>query len=60
VEVRARLDPVGDAATRIALEIDVSSSPLLGFLAREAERRINAELPAALERFRALVEAEPA
>ncbi len=60
VEVRARLDPVGEDATRIALEIDLSTSPLLGFVAREAERRINAELPAALERFRALVEAEPA
>jgi len=61
VEVRTRLDPVGDdgAATRIALEIDLSTSPLLGFIAREAERRINAELPAALQRFRELVEAEP-
>ncbi len=62
VEVRTRLDPVGDdgASTRIALEIDLSTSPLLGFIAREAERRINAELPAALQRFRELVEAEPA
>jgi uncharacterized protein YndB with AHSA1/START domain len=61
VEVRTRLDPAGDAgtATRIALEIDLSTSPLLGFVAREAERRINAQLPAALERFRALVEEEP-
>lgn len=58
VEVRTRLDPVGEggAATRIALEVDLSTSPLLGFIAREAERRINAELPAALERFRQLVE----
>jgi len=60
VEVRARLDPVGEAATRIALEIDLSTSPLLGFIAREAERRINAELPASLERFRALMEADAA
>ncbi len=62
VEVRTRLDPAGDdgESTRIALEIDLSTSPLLGFIAREAERRINAELPAALQRFRALVEAEPA
>jgi uncharacterized membrane protein len=60
VEVRTRLDPVGDTATRIVLEIDLSASPLLGFIAREAERRINAELPAALDRFRALLEAEPA
>jgi polyketide cyclase/dehydrase/lipid transport protein len=60
VEVRARLDPVSEAATRIALEIDLSTSPLLGFIAREAERRINAELPASLERFRALMEADGA
>jgi uncharacterized protein YndB with AHSA1/START domain len=60
VEVRTRLDPVGVSSTRIALEIDVSTSPLLGFIAREAERRINAELPASLERFRALLDAEPA
>lgn len=60
VEVRTRLDPVGEsgAATRIALEIDVSTSPLLGFIGREAERRINAELPASLQRFRALVEGD--
>lgn len=62
VEVRTRLDPVGDdgTSTRMALEIDLTTSPLLGFIAREAERRINAELPAALERFRRLVAGEPA
>ena len=58
VEVRTRLDPIGSDQTRIALEIDLSTSPLLGFVAREAERRINAELPASLERFRALLDAE--
>jgi hypothetical protein len=60
VEVRTRLDPVGEASTRIALEIDLSAPPVLGFIAREAERRINAELPAALERLKALVEADGA
>ncbi len=60
VEVRTRLQPVGTTATRISLEIDLSAPPLLGFVAREAERRINAELGAALERFRTLVAAEPA
>jgi uncharacterized protein YndB with AHSA1/START domain len=60
VEVRTRLDPVGTGSTRISLEIDLSASPLLGFIAREAERRINAELPKSLERFRAILEAEPA
>jgi carbon monoxide dehydrogenase subunit G len=59
IEVRTRLQPVGDTATRISLEIVLSAPPLLGFVAREAERRINAELPAALERFRALMAAEP-
>ena len=60
VEVRTRLAPVGESATRIALEIEISTPPLLGFIAREAERRINAELPASLQRFRALLEAEAA
>lgn len=60
VEVRTRLDAISAEITRIALEIDLSTSPLLGFIAREAERRINAELPASLERFRALLAAETA
>jgi hypothetical protein len=38
----------------------IGAPPLLGFIGREAERRINAELPASLERLRTLVEAEPA
>jgi uncharacterized protein YndB with AHSA1/START domain len=59
IEVRTRLVPVGESSTRIALEVDLSASPLLGFVAREAERRINAELPASLERFRSLLDAEP-
>ncbi len=58
VEVRTRLQPVGEGSTRISLEIDLKASPLLGFVAREAERRINAELPASLERFRVLLEAD--
>ena len=60
VEVRTRLDPVGESSTRIALEVDLSAPLLLGFVMREAERRINAELPASLQRFRALLDAEPA
>jgi uncharacterized protein YndB with AHSA1/START domain len=59
VEVRTRLTPVG-AGTSVALEIDVAASPLLGFIVREAERRIGAELPGALQRFRALLAAEAA
>jgi hypothetical protein len=59
IDVRTRLESVG-TGTRVVLEIEVGSPPLLGVIAREAARRINAELPAALERFKALVEAEPA
>lgn len=58
IDVRTRLDPVTPAATRIVLEIEITASPLLGFLAREAERRINAELMGSLERLRALIAAE--
>lgn len=60
VEVRTRLHPVGPAATRIELELELSTPPLLGFIAREAERRIQAELPASLARFRAILDGEPA
>jgi uncharacterized protein YndB with AHSA1/START domain len=60
VEVRARLDPTPREGTRIALEIRLSASPMLGFIAREAERRINAELAPSLERLRTLVNEEPA
>lgn len=58
IEVRTRLEGAG-GGTRVTLEIEIGSPPLLGFIAREAERRINAELPSALERFKALVAAEP-
>lgn len=58
VEVRARFDPVGTNATRLALEIELTTSPLFGFIGREAERRINAEIPASLQRFRAILDAE--
>ena len=43
-----------------SLEINLATPPFLGFIAKEGERRILAELPGSLERFRALVEAEPA
>jgi uncharacterized membrane protein len=60
VKVWTVLAPSGPGATRVSLELEISTPPFLGFIAREAERRINAELPASLERFRALMEAEPA
>ncbi len=60
VRVRTILDAVGADATRVSLELEISTPPFLGFIAKEAERRVSAELPASLERFRALMEAEPA
>lgn len=60
VDVRTRMEAQGPATTRLVLEISVSAPPLLGFVAREAERRINAELAGSLERFKALLEAETA
>ena len=60
IDVRTRLEGVGETITRIVLEIEVHAPPLLGFVAREAERRINAELAGSLERLRALIEAETA
>jgi hypothetical protein len=60
IDVRTRLEGVSASVTRIVLEIEVGAPPLMGFIAREAERRINAELAGALERLRALIEAEPA
>jgi uncharacterized protein YndB with AHSA1/START domain len=59
VKVRTRLQALGDASTRITLELDLATPPFLGFIAKEAERRIAAELPASMERFRALMDAEP-
>lgn len=59
VTVRTTLIALGDAATRITLELDLSAPPFLGFIVKEAERRIRAELPAAMERFRTLMDAEP-
>ena len=59
VKVRTRLDALGDASTRITLELDLATPPFLGFIAKEAERRIAAELPASMERFRALMDDEP-
>lgn len=59
VEVRVQLTTLADAATRITLKLDLSAPPFLGFIVKEAERRIDAELPAAMERFRALMDEEP-
>ena len=58
VKVRTRLEALGDASTRITLELDLSAPPFLGFIAKEAERRIEAELPASMARFRTLMDEE--
>jgi uncharacterized protein YndB with AHSA1/START domain len=60
VSVRTVLEAQGPSATRASLELEIGTPPFLGFIAKEAERRIQAELPASLERFRALLDAEPA
>jgi uncharacterized protein YndB with AHSA1/START domain len=60
ITVRTRLAATGPSATRATLELDIGAPPFLGFIAKEAERRIQAELPGALDRFRALLDGEPA
>lgn len=60
VAVRTRLESLGPSVTHVTLELDLDTPPFLGFVAKEAERRIGAELPASLERFRALLDEEPA
>jgi uncharacterized membrane protein len=59
VRVRTELRATGPLATKVSLRVDISTPPFLGFIAKEAERRIHAELPASMERLRALLEAEP-
>ena len=58
-DVKTTLTSTGDATTRISLELTVTTPPFLGFIGREVEQRVAAELPASLARFRALLEAEP-
>ena len=53
----AGADGTGTEAT---VELDLETPPFLGFLAREAEERLSAGLPGALDRLRVLIEAEPA
>ena len=60
VKVRVKLDDRVAGTTHVSLSVDISTPPFLGFIAKEAERRILAELPASLDRFRALLDAEPA
>lgn len=61
IVVRTTLTPA-PSGCRVATDVEVTAPPLLGFVGREAERRIATELPAALQRLRELIaaEAEPA
>jgi uncharacterized membrane protein len=60
VVVRVTLAATSPASTRVHLALELKTPAFLGFIAKEAERRVQAELPASLERFRALGDAEPA
>jgi uncharacterized protein YndB with AHSA1/START domain len=60
VRVRVELRETTPGATHADLGIDLDTPPFLGFITREAERRIEDGLPDALVRLRALIEAEPA
>lgn len=60
VDLRTDLEPANGDRTRITLELTLGAPPFLGFIVKEAERRIAAELPGALDRFAALLAAEPA
>jgi uncharacterized protein YndB with AHSA1/START domain len=57
VVVRVTLVATTPASTNVRLALELKTPAFLGFIAKEAERRIQAELPASLERFRALVDA---
>jgi len=60
VTVGVALRETMPGGTDATVELDLATPPLLGFLVREVEQRLQAGLPGALERLRALIEAEPA
>jgi uncharacterized protein YndB with AHSA1/START domain len=57
-DVRVQLTAITPESTRISLEVTVSTPPFLGFIGKEAERRIGEALPGSLARFRGLLDAE--
>jgi len=59
VSVRTELDADGPFRTRVTLQVRLDTPPFLGFIAKEAERRIGEELPVSMARFRALLDEEP-
>ncbi len=60
VTVAVSLRDAGAGGTEATVEVELATPPFLGFVAREVERKLDAGLPGALERLRALIEAEPA
>ncbi len=60
VAVKVALRSIDGATTEATVEVDLDTPPFLGFIAREVEQRLRAGLPGALEKLRALIEAEPA
>jgi hypothetical protein len=59
VSVRTDLEADGPFRTQVTLEVTLATPPFLGFIAKEAERRIGEELPVSMARFQALLDAEP-
>jgi hypothetical protein len=60
VTVSVVLRESSGGGTDARVEVNLSTPPFLGFIAREVEGRLQAGLPAALVRLRALIDAEPA
>lgn len=60
VTVSVSLRATAGGGSEATVDVELTTPPFLGFVAREAERKLDAGLPGALERLRALIEAEPA
>ncbi|HEY5629325.1 MAG TPA: SRPBCC family protein [Candidatus Limnocylindrales bacterium] len=60
VTVSVSLRATASGGSEATVDVELTTPPFLGFVAREAERKLDAGLPGALERLRALIEAEPA
>lgn len=60
ITVAVSLRPDGPDSTDATVDVDLTTPPFLGFVAREVERRLEDGLPDALARLKALIEAEPA
>ena len=58
IKVRVELAAQGPMSTRATIALAVGTPPLLGFIAREVEKRVQAELPSSLARLEALLAAE--